>query len=69
LDVGAYNNSKPRPDMSGLDRDFPDLSKKAVDTGYGHYADPFPVEQHRFGPFQPIDAYYKNLQKSSKQSK
>ena len=49
--------------MTGLDRDFPDKSKKPVDTSYGPYADSFPREQHRFGPFQPIEAYYKNLQK------
>jgi thiosulfate dehydrogenase len=69
FDVAAYINSKPRPEMSGLDRDFPDRSKKAVDTSYGPYADPFPIEQHRFGPFQPIEAYYKNLPKSPKQTK
>jgi thiosulfate dehydrogenase len=68
FDVAAYINSKPRPAMSGLDRDFPDRSKKPVDASYGPYADPFPVEQHRFGPFQPIEAYYKTLPKSPKQT-
>jgi thiosulfate dehydrogenase len=45
--------------MAGLGQDYPDRSKKPVDTGYGPYADSFPVEQHRFGPFAPIEAYYK----------
>jgi thiosulfate dehydrogenase len=30
-----------------------------VDTGYGPYADPFSQEQHQFGPFAPIESYYK----------
>jgi thiosulfate dehydrogenase len=63
FDVAAYVNSKPRPEMAGLDRDYPDRTKKPVDTGYGPYADSFPLEQHRFGPFQPIEEYYKKLQK------
>lgn len=63
FDVAAYINSKPRPEMTGLDRDYPDRTRKPVDTGYAPYADSFPLEQHRFGPFPPIEAYYKNLKK------
>ena len=59
-------NAKPRPDMANLDRDFPDQTKKPADTGYGPYADPFPIEQHRFGPFAPIEAYDKALAKPAK---
>ena len=66
FDVAAYVNSKPRPEMAGLDRDYPDRTKKPVDTGYLPYADSFSPEQHRFGPFPPIEAYYKKLQKASK---
>lgn len=66
FDVAAFMNSKPRPEVAGLDRDYPDKSKKPVDTGYGPYADPFPIEQHRFGPFAPIAAYYKALSKPVK---
>jgi thiosulfate dehydrogenase len=66
FDVSALINSKPRPEMAGLDRDYPDRSKKPVDTSYGPYADSFPREQHQFGPFQPIEAYYKKLQKPGK---
>jgi thiosulfate dehydrogenase len=66
FDVAAFVNSKPRPEMTGLDRDYPDKSKKPVDTSYGPYADSFSAEQHHFGPFQPIEAYYKSLQKPSK---
>jgi thiosulfate dehydrogenase len=58
-DVAAYINAQPRPAMAGLERDYPDLSTKPVDSPYGPYADPFPQEQHRIGPFGPIQEYYK----------
>lgn len=60
FDVAAFLNSKPRPAMMGLERDYPDRTKKPADTGYPPYADSFPLEQHRFGPFPPIEAFYKN---------
>jgi hypothetical protein len=33
------------------------------DAPYGPYADDFPIEQHRFGPFPPIEQYYKSLKR------
>jgi thiosulfate dehydrogenase len=57
-DVAAYINAQPRPEMQGLDADYPDRSLKPVDSPYPPYADPFPREQHRFGPFGPIREYY-----------
>ncbi len=60
-DVAAYINSYPRPEMAGLDRDYPDRTTKPVDSPYPPYADPFPREQHRFGPFAPIREYYTGL--------
>jgi thiosulfate dehydrogenase len=62
FDVAAYINSKPRPQMAGLDRDYPDRSTKPIDSPYGPYADGFPIEQHRFGPFSPIQQYYASRQ-------
>jgi thiosulfate dehydrogenase len=59
FDVAAYINSMPRPQMANLEADYPDRSAKPVDTGYGPYADDFPITQHQFGPFPPIEAYYK----------
>jgi thiosulfate dehydrogenase len=59
FDVAAFINAQPRPAMPNLERDYPDRSTKPVDNAYGPFADPFPVEQHRFGPFQPIEAFYK----------
>ena len=63
FDVAAFINSKPRPEMPGLERDYPDRGSKPVDNPYGPFVDDFPIEQHRFGPFQPIEAYYKALKK------
>jgi thiosulfate dehydrogenase len=62
FDVAGYVNAQPRPMMAvaALERDYPDRALKPVDSGYGPYADGFPIEQHRFGPFAPIAAYYKN---------
>ena len=64
-DVGAFVLSHPRPQKSGLDKDFPDLLTKPVDTPYGPYADGFPQHQHRFGPFAPIRAKDRELQEAA----
>lgn len=61
-DVAAYINSQPRPQMSGLDQDYPDRTQKPIDSPYPPYADPFPRDQHRYGPFGPIREYYKRLE-------
>jgi len=66
FDVAAFINSQPRPEMTGLEGDYPDKTAKPVDNGYGPFADSFPFEQHRFGPFAPIEAYYKKLKQSKK---
>lgn len=62
FDVAAYINSKERPHMANLEVDYPDRKNKPVDGPYGPYADPFPIEQHRIGPFDPIREYYRNLE-------
>ena len=58
-DVAAYINAQPRPAMANLERDYPKRAEKPIDSPYGPYADPFPQDQHRFGPFKPIEDYYK----------
>jgi thiosulfate dehydrogenase len=63
-DVAAYIVSQPRPAMANLDRDFPNKLEKPVDTPYGPYADGFSAEQHKFGPFAPIEAAIKKLKAS-----
>ncbi len=65
-DVAAYINSKTRPDMPHLAKDFPVLSLKPVDCPYPPYTDHFTQEQHQYGPFQPIIKAHKKQSKSSK---
>lgn len=59
FDVAAFINAQPRPQMPNLEKDYPDPATKPVDNTYGPFADPFPLEQHRLGPFEPIEAFYK----------
>ena len=58
-DVAAYVNSRSHPAKAGLEADFPDRWRKPVDAPYGPWADPFPAEQHKYGPWQPIQAWIK----------
>jgi thiosulfate dehydrogenase len=60
FDVAAYMNAQERPTMANLENDYPERANKPVDSPYPPYADPFPQEQHRLGPFAPIRAYYDN---------
>jgi len=60
-DVAGYIVSQNRPEKANLDRDYPIRFQKPVDSPYGPYADGFPSEQHRFGPFGPIRAKVKEL--------
>jgi thiosulfate dehydrogenase len=53
-DVAAFVVSQPRPHKEGLEKDFPALALKRGDTPYGPYQDSFSVEQHKYGPFEPI---------------
>jgi thiosulfate dehydrogenase len=53
-DVAGYIVSQKRPEKANLEKDFPIRHQKPIDTGYGPYADGFPREQHRLGPFGPI---------------
>lgn len=62
FDVAAYINSKERPHMANLEMDYPDKTDKPVDGPYGPYADSFPIEQHRIGPFGPIREFYRTLE-------
>ncbi|RUA34591.1 MAG: cytochrome C [Bacteroidetes bacterium] len=59
--VAAYINSFDRPQKPNTEKDFPDLKLKPVSTAYGPWDDPFPAEQHKFGPFQPIVHYYDSV--------
>jgi thiosulfate dehydrogenase len=63
FDVAAYINSQPRPHMANLAADYPNRKTKPVDNGYGPFADSFPLKQHEYGPFAPIEAFYKAQKK------
>ena len=65
-DLAAYINAQPRPEMANFAADYPDKRTKPIDAAYPPFIDPFPLEQHRFGPFQPIETYYQKLKASSK---
>lgn len=54
-DVAAYVNSLERP-KKDLSQDWPDISKKPIDHPFGPYSDEFSESQHKFGPFQAIQA-------------
>jgi thiosulfate dehydrogenase len=60
-DVAAYINSLDRPAKANLDKDFPNKLQKPVDAPYGPYADDFPPEQHKYGPFDSIRAKVQEL--------
>jgi thiosulfate dehydrogenase len=52
-DVAAYISSQPRP-KKNFSGDWPNISRKPADFPSGPYADNFPEQQHRYGPFLPI---------------
>jgi thiosulfate dehydrogenase len=60
-DVASFVDSQPRPHMNDLDRDYPNRLQKPVDSAYGPYPDQFGQDQHRLGPFQPIEDAVRRL--------
>jgi len=52
-DVAAFINSQPHP-YKDLSKDWPDKNTKPVDYPFGPYGDTFSEQQHKFGPFEPI---------------
>lgn len=59
-DIAAYVLSKPRRNRN-FPGDWPAISTKPIDHPFGPYADPFSENQHKFGPFPPIEAFYREL--------
>jgi thiosulfate dehydrogenase len=57
-DVAAYVNSQPRP-LKDNKRDWPHLATKPFDYPFGPYSDKFSEKQHKYGPFGPIQQFYK----------
>lgn len=61
FDVAGYVLSKPRPIKSNLDKDFPARWNKPVDAAFPPYVTGATAEDHRFGPFQPLQDKMKEL--------
>ncbi|WP_201985146.1 c-type cytochrome [Hymenobacter rubidus] len=59
-DVAAFVNSQPRPHLA-TPHDWPDIGQKPVDHPFGPYPDSFSEKQHKFGPYQPIEAAHPQL--------
>ncbi len=62
-DLAAFVNSQPRPPHPFLARDWPVISQKPYDHPFGPFADTFPADQHKYGPYQPIIAFQKSKTK------
>jgi thiosulfate dehydrogenase len=58
-DVAGYINSFARPEKANKMADFPDRTLKPMSTSYGPWADSFSADQHKFGPYGEIAAFYK----------
>jgi thiosulfate dehydrogenase len=56
-DVAAYVNSQTRPHKD-QSNDWPKYDKKPLDFAFGPYADGFSENQHKYGPFKPIQKFY-----------
>jgi thiosulfate dehydrogenase len=59
FDVMAFVSGQPRPHRAGLEADFPDRTRKPVDAAYPPFIGPFTPDQHRLGPWKPIQAWMK----------
>lgn len=63
-DVAAFMLSHPRPQKANLERDFPARWNKPVDAAFPPYVDGAPADQHKFGPFAPLQENLKQLKDS-----
>jgi thiosulfate dehydrogenase len=50
------SQTRPHKDQSN---DWPKYDKKPLDFAFGPYADGFSENQHKYGPFKPIQKFYK----------
>ena len=66
-DVAAYVLSHARPIKANLERDFPARWNKPVDAPFPPYVDGASAEQHKYGPFQPLQDNMKKLRPASAQ--
>jgi thiosulfate dehydrogenase len=59
FDVAGFVTGQSRPHKASLDADFPDRSRKPVDAAYPPLVGPFTLQQHRLGPWPPVQAWMK----------
>jgi thiosulfate dehydrogenase len=59
FDVAVFINGQPRPHKAGIENDYPDRWLKPADAAYPPFADPFSLDQHRVGPWLPIQQWLK----------
>lgn len=62
-DIAAYVNTQPRP-VKNKKADWPKISQKPFDHPFGPYADGFSEEQHKYGPYKPIQEKLASLTKN-----
>ncbi len=60
-DVAAFVLSQPRKIKPHLERDFPARWNKPVDAAFAPYVTGMPAEQHKYGPFGPLQTRMKEL--------
>lgn len=61
-DIAAFVNSQERP-RKDLSKDWPNITKKPSDHPFGPFADNFPENQHKYGPYKPIEDFNKSNKK------
>jgi len=60
-DVAAFVLSQARPVKTHLERDFPGRWNKPVDSAFPPYVDGVSADQHKYGPFGPLQENMKAL--------
>ncbi|MEY4734495.1 MAG: hypothetical protein RLZZ464_2561 [Pseudomonadota bacterium] len=63
-DVAAFMLSHSRPLKAHTERDFPARWNKPVDAAFPPYVDGASADQHKYGPFAPLQANMKSLKDS-----
>ena len=64
-DLAAFVNSQPRP-VKRFRQDWPNIVLKPVDLPDGPFADAYTSFQHKYGPFEPIARFKKEMAASGK---
>lgn len=59
-DIAAFVNTQTRP-KKDISHDWPNIAEKPFDHPFGPYKDGFSEEQHKFGPYEPIQNKIKKL--------